>query len=317
MRLPSALSVLSSRRRPAALFIAAALVAAACGSDATVVAGDDPDAGVTPTEPAAEPTAEPPTEPGDDPTLAEPTPAGTVDEAALAALEAARATWAAAGLTDYSYVYTRACECDDTEWGPNTVTVRDGEVVEVVDSLRQPVVATALTVEEMFDQSEESIRAGHQSANTYDPDLGRPTRVSLDVEAQPVDGGFNLTVESFVPTGRLRADLDAARARWEANRPVNYEITYRVVCFCPEMVATATVEGSEIVDFETDADFDVEQLTVEDLFDVIEIALDHDVARIEVSFHPELGYPVDHFIDEELMMADEEHGVTVESLEAR
>lgn len=277
---------------------ASILLAGACGtSEPTIVVGADPTTEPTVDRPEVDPTPEPP----------------LIDTAALDALEAARSLWDSAGIDTYEYTYSRACECSETEWGPNTVIVVDGAVVGVFGPSGAPVEASDYTIDELFDLSEASIRRGEPSANEYQSELGYPFLVSLDVEAQAYDGGFAFGITNFSQNTSAEADLTAARARWKAAAPASYTMTYRLVCFCPELRATVTVENGQVVSFEPEGEIVIDELTVEDLFADIQAAFDQNAARVTATFDADLGYPVDYFIDEDEMIADEEHGYTVES----
>jgi hypothetical protein len=280
--------------------IALVVVGAACGtSTPAIVVG-------------AESTSEPPAI--DELTATPDSP--EFDTAALQSLEAARSLWTSSGIDTYEYTYTRACECSESEFGPNTIVVVGGEVAEVRGPDGEPVQATNYTIEQLFDLTEESIRRGEPSANEYQSELGYPIIVSLDVEAQAYDGGFNLGIIGLSQNTNVEADLAAARLRWESVAPASYSMTYRLVCFCPELRATVTVENGEVVSFEPQGEVIVDEVTVEDLFADIQAAFDQDVARVTATFDPEFGYPVEYFIDEDEMIADEEHGYTVETFTA-
>ncbi len=277
---------------------AVALVAVACGtSTPTIVVGAEPTSEPAVDEPVVDPTPEPP----------------LIDTAALDALEAARALWESSGIDSYEYIYSRACECSETEFGPNTVVVVDHAVVGVFGPGGAPVEASDYTIDELFDASEQSIRRGEPSANEYHSELGYPVVVSLDVEAQAYDGGFALGITNFSQNTSAEADLIAARQLWESAAPASYTMTYRLVCFCPELRATVTVENGQVVSFEPMGEITIDELTVEDLFADIQAAFDQNAARVTATFDAELGYPVDYFIDEDEMIADEEHGYTVEA----
>jgi hypothetical protein len=55
-------------------------------------------------------------------------------------------------------------------------------------------------------------------------------------------------------------------------------------------------------------------LTVEELFDAVERALEHDAHEIEVTYDADLGYPDFIFIDHEEMAIDDEVGYRVLAL---
>lgn len=55
--------------------------------------------------------------------------------------------------------------------------------------------------------------------------------------------------------------------------------------------------------------------TVEDLFAILQRAVDNDADRIDAEYHRQLGVPVDVYIDPSKNAIDEEHGFIVESFE--
>lgn len=284
-----------------------ALAGAACGDSTAVV-----DAGGTGTTPP--------------PTTAPAVPDG-VDVAALEDLGDARLRWEAAALDTYRYTYTRACECGLETRGPNRVLVRDGVVDEVVAAdTGEPVDVVEPAIDELFDRIEASILAGEQVSVTYDEALGHPVSVALDIEAMAVDGGYGIEIRSVTEgaddgdhdaaRGAL-ADLEAAQARWAEQGPASYELTYQALCFCPEIVQTVTVRDGELVDVVTgpDGPTQIEGMTVDDLFAQLRTAITGGAHEVRASYDDELGHPVEYWIDEDPMIADEEHGVAVRSLE--
>jgi hypothetical protein len=119
-----------------------------------------------------------------------------------------------------------------------------------------------------------------------------------------------------------QANLDAARARWAAAGYDHYSALFRWLCFCvPDYVAPVrlTVQDGAIVEVSyaegagVQGTSDPERyMTVDELFDLLQEAIDANAYRIDVEYHPTLGYPTDAFIDYDAMMADEERGFTLE-----
>ncbi len=68
-------------------------------------------------------------------------------------LENALAGWKRQGITEYSYVYARTCECPPAWQRPYRVVVRDGEVVEATDFADGTVrsIERMLTIDDLFD----------------------------------------------------------------------------------------------------------------------------------------------------------------------
>lgn len=108
---------------------------------------------------------------------------------AAANLEAARAAWAAAGITDYRLSYSRNCFC--VIWGEVVVEVEDGSPVPVqVGGLEDPSAApdrVPLTVEALHDEIASLIaREPHRIVVTYGAD-GHPTIIGYDGSVSTVD----------------------------------------------------------------------------------------------------------------------------------
>jgi hypothetical protein len=108
------------------------------------------------------------------------------------------------------------------------------------------------------------------------------------------------------PRSRLRADLDAARDRWEAaGLSAGYAVTQSRICFCPpprEWTVVFAGGQKAFIDSVPDPGSsgatarELEQLAfdqamgVEELFDWIDDQLDG-AGTIDVTFDPDLGFP--------------------------
>lgn len=133
--------------------------------------------------------------------------------------------------------------------------------------------------------------------------------------------GFLLAGCTLFDSGRPptpAGDLEANRRLWAAQQRTAYEVTYRVSCFCPAAFQgpfTVTVVDGRFQSIRPQPGGDDLALmavyTVEGLFDLIEDAYDRKAHRVEVTYHPELGYPEHVFIDYEEQVVDEELGVDV------
>ena len=118
------------------------------------------------------------------------------------------------------------------------------------------------------------------------------------------------------------SELAAARARWERSGTTSYEYRLQRACFCGlEFLrpVRVTVEAGAVV-AAVFADTgepvrtplsDVE--TIDDLFDEIQDAIDREAFRIDATYDPDLGFPVDVAIDFEEWTIDEEMAFSVRS----
>lgn len=126
---------------------------------------------------------------------------------------------------------------------------------------------------------------------------------------------MNAACENPMSPGR---NLEAARQRWSANGPASYQVTISRSCFCsPEMtgpvlvtVTSGTVAsraytpGGQTVSASNAVLFP----DVNGLFALIENAMGRRSARLEVQYHPTLGYPVEIYIDYSESAVDDEVG---------
>lgn len=134
---------------------------------------------------------------GDDGTpTASPTRTATASPPQVELTEA-RARWSAADTTDYRFTLQRSCECLPEWSAPTEVTVRDGLVVSATIEDGPAPEGAALTIEELFNAIADALDEPVPSAVTYDPELGYPIDVQLDLEAIAVDGGLSLTVSDL------------------------------------------------------------------------------------------------------------------------
>lgn len=135
-------------------------------------------------------------------------------------------------------------------------------------------------------------------------------------QVQPGAGG---TTDTFA-LDRLRN----ARSLWLSSGPSSYVMRMQRTCFCfggfagPFLV---TVDNGLVTDVKfapggptgTPSPDIVNGIpTVEGLFDIIEDALLSNAEFVTVSYDPANGAPVDFFIDQSSLIADEEIGYTIE-----
>lgn len=143
-----------------------------------------------------------------------------------------------------------------------------------------------------------------------------------DIPVSTGSGGTGTTGSSTVvttvpldPIPGGAEGLDEARARWEGSGIDDYETTYRDVCFCPETEVAVTVRDGAVVDVAYTMDpgmgGEPQGLTVEDLFDEIQGAVDEDAVEIRATYDTDTGRPTSYWVDWSEMMADEEHGIDV------
>ena len=130
-------------------------------------------------------------------------------------LATARSTWEATAPADYT---VRTSE--------QLLAVREGEVVSLASQGGQ-------TIDEVFDTIEDSIRDGATVDVEYDPELGYPTRVTIDLDGDGTpDVELELSDLATMPIVQSLDELLAARAKWEALGLDSYRYIVRFDCKC-------------------------------------------------------------------------------------
>jgi hypothetical protein len=117
----------------------------------------------------------------------------------------------------------------------------------------------------------------------------------------------------------IEPSVAEARERWEQSNVENYRFFYKLQCFCVGPAAEGvfvTVIGGRVVNVElentaaTTLDFQSFD-TIDSLFDQISKYDPDTVYSFSAKFDPDLGFPVEFFVDIHHMMADEEWGFIV------
>ena len=117
-----------------------------------------------------------------------------------------------------------------------------------------------------------------------------------------------------------QGELDRHRALWEASGADDYSFVLTPICFCPQDVLdpvrisvlggfVASVAYSESGKA-PEHDGYGRYVTIDDLFDTIQEAIDRKAAQVTVSYDPQIGYPTDAKLDYDARRADEEYRFT-------
>ncbi|MEL7562704.1 DUF6174 domain-containing protein [Dehalogenimonas sp. 4OHTPN] len=129
--------------------------------------------------------------------------------------------------------------------------------------------------------------------------------------------GCNLLIDPF------QRDLNNARSKWSAAGISDYEYHLRVACFCPpNIVSPVVVKVANDVNIgveyskepkEVTNDFFKPLDTIDELFEIIQKAIDDRVASLDVEYHSTFGYPVSISIDRIKEAIDDEIAYFVEA----
>ena len=300
----------------------------------------------TPPEPTATPVIPTPTTPaGPLPTPADtPTPTpGPQDDSdgntealreAQADLDKHRALWTSGRADAYSFILEPICFCPQDLLDPVTVLVVDGIVVSVtyVKSGEAPDhdgYGRYVTIDDLFDTIQEAIDGkASEITVTYHPESGYPTDARIDYDARMTDEEYIFTTSEYTPgapvpddqtdaLGKAQVELDKHRAVWMSNRANSYSYVLTPICFCPVSfvvpvairVENETVTSVTFVETGKAPEHDGfgRYVTIDELFDTIQEAIDRKASEITVTYDPEIGYPTEARIDYDARMADEEY----------
>ena len=118
-----------------------------------------------------------------------------------------------------------------------------------------------------------------------------------------------------------QSELDTHRALWTSSRSDDYSYVLAPMCFCPQdlldpvivLVENGVVASVTYVKSGKAPDHDGygRYVTIDDLFDTIQEAIDGKASQITVTYDLEIGYPTEARIDYDARMADEEYMFTV------
>ena len=123
------------------------------------------------------------------------------DPVGVDSFEEARQRWNERAVTHYSYVLRPLCFCIST--GPFRVTVRDDEIVSVVDDgTGEPVTGDPLvlvrTIDQLFVLLDEAwAEDAHVVQAEYDPTYGFPTELWIDYNENVADEELGYQVSEF------------------------------------------------------------------------------------------------------------------------
>ena len=120
---------------------------------------------------------------------------------------------------------------------------------------------------------------------------------------------------------RSLTDLEKAEAKWGREGPKSYTYAVERLCYCPveaigpvwvfvargEVVTWTYVESGNAVPESMQRFFP----TVDSIFGILREAYAREAHEVTVSYHEDLGYPTEFWIDYEEMMADEELGMRI------
>ncbi len=117
----------------------------------------------------------------------------------------------------------------------------------------------------------------------------------------------------------VQNELATNRQQWEAVGLIDYRFTFERSCFCPPEFSprvTITVKNRAVESVRDAESGEVlpdppYSYTVDDLFDIIQEAIDEAAVEVRAEYNAELGYPVDVYIDTYATVIDEEYSMKI------
>lgn len=122
--------------------------------------------------------------------------------------------------------------------------------------------------------------------------------------------------DAFSPGWRQISDLETAHKRWKARNFHTYAFTLQRSCFCvsidPLYIVVLNDRVGGVFDLRTGSFVDVQfGETIEDLFILIQNAIDHRVHVIRAEYDAVNGFPTQIDYDGSAMAADDELSVRI------
>ena len=163
------------------------------------------------------------------------------DGSAQAALDGARARFAAAGLSDYGFTVRRSCFCPSSGI-TYVVHVRDGRAVGAPAAI-EPLD----TVPKLFALVQSAIDSRDDQLGVHYDELGLPTSITVDARQYAFDDEFGVTasglaaedpalprdVADSIEDGTAANRLSQRRRTWAQAQISSYRWKVRRLCFCP------------------------------------------------------------------------------------
>lgn len=134
--------------------------------------------------------------------------------------------------------------------------------------------------------------------------------------------GLSTTSCTASPDRAAQADTPTeARQQWARNAPAEYRLIVSQECYCLEQhqqPVLMSVEGTTLREARLNnistVPREMEHLvkTIAQWFDYIDSAQEQNWAKVEVNYHPKLGYPTEIHIDKNERIADDEISIRIQ-----
>lgn len=269
------------------------------------------------------------------------------------ALETNREKWGLRNIKSYQYQLRASCFCMQDVTANKQVTVSDGIVTEALflqtsNYLTAEELTRVKTVEQLFAIVEGAINSkAYILEVSYNKESGYPETISIDYKKDVVDDEVTYYANNLLDipadttsvgttintdgratgSGELnefKKALDSNQEKWALRNIKSYQYKLSASCFCLNDIAgkkqVTVVNGAVTEAFllETSQYLTAEDLTrvktVEQLFAVIQQAIDTKAYELNVSYNKDYGYPETIIIDRVKNMMDDEITYSVSDL---
>lgn len=208
-------------------------------------------------------------------------------------------------LVDYNFAYLQG----DEMIPQYQVAVRNSTSLDLDTIYPLRLDETYFTIDQLMTYISEALAvAGKNVSATYDKTYGYPTSWKFDFNDALLEG----TMYSFTFFSVLKQTLGESKEIWSQQEISSYDCTMQLIGFLPPsftMPMRVEVRDGAIVNIFYEGtgervDVPVRFPTIEQAFTNIENALNNYYANVDVTFDPELGFPLEYTLTESIWIAD-------------
>lgn len=244
----------------------------------------------------------------------------------------AKKLWNDLNFTNYDYDEQIICYCDFDDIRPKRVNIRGGDIANAIFLDTEETVMDlrlVTTVEATFDRIQRSLTQGNYASSimvSYHPFYGYPASAYIDLDSRLADDEITIQIFNLAPLqdySQAEGNLYDAMSLWSSHSLNLYSFGYQRTCFClpeytdPVIVQVQNTTVTSVTSrFQDPVSEDVfnQVPSMEELFSMIQAAIDDSAYSIDVTYDQDYGYPASIYIDYDSLQADEELWVTVDYL---
>lgn len=209
-------------------------------------------------------------------------------------LDEALGIWQSFDLESYAFDVQKTCPCDVSVVQPMRAIVENGSVISAVsmqgETIEPALIESIYSIEDLFQAIQNGIDTDIvELIVQYDEELGFPTQLSLKYEQ--LGNEIMFMVSNLATLSIWQSDLDIAMTMWQEANVESYEFTYEM--------NESVVEGK----------------AVEDVFEIIQMAIDNTATTLIVDYDKRNGVPTSVFIRNHKTFSNTEISISVSLFE--